>query len=193
MLTKRRVEVPRVGSAYKKLQSSYRAEQTRARRAGMLHSTHFGNRLPPMKPALSLLLLSVASLPLALPVSAQTGTQAWQGHWQWPGTERQQGAQLRLEQAEVLLQQSDVLLASVHAEGVLSRPCAVLEAPRVQRSGKVFRIVLRESAGRGEGFCQGLAGTHAPFYVSLPLEVRGLPSGIYRVEINELNLQFFIP
>lgn len=169
----------------------------------MLHSKHSGNRLSPMKPVLSLLLLSAASLPLALPVAAQTGTQAWQGRWQWPGTERQQDAQLRLEQAEVLLQQSDVLLASVHAEGVLSRPCATLEAPRVQRSGKAFRIVLREivvgepvlreDAGRSEGFCLGLSGTHAPFYVSVPLEVQGLPSGTYRVEINELNLQFFIP
>ncbi|HHX82438.1 MAG TPA: hypothetical protein GX696_05590 [Pseudomonadaceae bacterium] len=143
-----------------------------------------------MKPVLSLLLLSAASLSLA-PLLAQA--QSWEWGREWPGMEWQRSTELRLEQAEVILQQSDILFASVHAEGVLSRPCAALEVPRVQRSGKVFRIVLREASGRGEGICQGLSAVPAPFYLSLPLDVQGLPTGIYRVEVNDLHLQFFIP
>lgn len=98
----------------------------------------------------------------------------------------------QVEAAEVLVLQSDTVLGSIHAEGVLSSPCGSLDTPSVQRRGTVFRVQLRERDGR-ERFCQSLGRGRAPFYVSLPLELEGLPSGTYRVLVNDLDLEFRIP
>lgn len=143
--------------------------------------------LTSIKPVLLLLLLSAAGLHLAAvaPVLAQVRD--------WPGFDGQRRSLVRIEQAEVVIQQSDVLLASVHAEGVLSLPCAALEAPLVRREGSVFRILLQENAVPGDRFCNALSGMNAPFYLSLPLDLEGLSPGRYRVEINDMDLQFLIP
>lgn len=98
----------------------------------------------------------------------------------------------QVEAAEVLVLQSDVLFASIHAEGVLSSPCGSLDTPTVQRNGNVFRVQLRERDGR-DRFCQSLGRSRTPFYLSLPLELEGLRSGTYRVLVNDLDLEFRIP
>lgn len=104
---------------------------------------------------------------------------------------RSQPAQL--EQAEVLVQQSDVLLASLHAEGVLSSPCSVLAPPALRRRGTVFRVLLQEQDAAAGTLCQSFGAGRTPFYVSLPLPLEGLARGSYRVLVNDLDLEFRIP
>ena len=99
----------------------------------------------------------------------------------------------QVEEAEVLVQQSDVLLASLYAAGVLSSPCSVLDRPDLRRRGKVFRVVLREQDDATGRYCQSFGSGRAPFYVSLPLDLQGLQAGSYRVLVNDLDLQFTIP
>lgn len=99
----------------------------------------------------------------------------------------------QVEQAEVLVQQSDVLLASLHVEGVLSSPCSRLQAPAVRRRGKVIRVLLREQSDAAEVYCQSFGSSRAPFYVSLPLDLEGLERGSYRVLVNDMGLEFDIP
>ena len=107
------------------------------------------------------------------------------------GPERERQAQV--EQAEVLVQQSDILLASLYLEGVLSSPCSTLQSPAVRRRGKVFRVLLQEKNESAGALCQSFGSARAPFYVSLPLDLDGLASGTYRVVVNELVLEFSIP
>ena len=127
----------------------------------------------------------VAGIVLAPAAMAQQGPGMREG--------QDRGRPAQVEQAEVLVQQSDILLASLHAEGVLSSPCSALAPPALRRRGKEFRVLLQEQDAATGTLCQSFGSGRAPFYVSLPLELTGLVAGTYRVLVNDLVLEFSIP
>lgn len=95
----------------------------------------------------------------------------------------------RVDDAEVLLFQGDTLEASVHATGLLSVACVALEAPGVTRRGAAFNVVLAETVMDEGSVCNSLVAV-TPFDISVPLDLKGLPAGDYRVHVNDLVLDF---
>lgn len=95
----------------------------------------------------------------------------------------------RVDDAEVLLFQGETLEASVHASGLLSVACVALEAPGVTRRGSVFNVVLAETVMEDGHVCNSLVAV-TPFDISIPLDLGGLPAGDYRVQVNDLVLDF---
>lgn len=108
--------------------------------------------------------------------------------WQQPAVSRPLA---QVDEAELLLLRSDGIQASVHAAGLLSRPCGALEIPTVRRRGTTFTILVAESRASADRPCLSLAASR-PFAVSVPLELGGLRAGRYRVEVNDLILNFVL-
>lgn len=108
--------------------------------------------------------------------------------WQQPAASRPLA---QVDEAELLLLRSDSVQASVYAAGLLSHACGVLDTPTVRRRGTTFTVLVAESRASADRPCMSLAPTRA-FDISIPLDLGGLRAGRYRVEVNDLILNFVL-
>jgi hypothetical protein len=91
------------------------------------------------------------------------------------------------ENVEVLIMESFPLQVSLSISGFLSVPCVELLSPAVSYTDGLFQVVLAESTMGPAETCIAMI---EPFEISVPLEVAGLPAGIYGVDVNGLQEEF---
>lgn len=77
--------------------------------------------------------------------------------------------------------------ASVKARGNMNLICVALEAPLVTRIGSTFIVALAETPYDPHVRCINPA---TEYQVSIPLDIRGLKAGIYRVVVNGVETTF---
>ena len=87
----------------------------------------------------------------------------------------------------VATETQDSRSAEVNISGYKSVPCTKLEDVAVTRKDNVFTILLAESVMGPAETCIAIID---PFTVKVPLDVRGLPAGTYKLNVNGVQSSF---
>jgi inhibitor of cysteine peptidase len=90
-----------------------------------------------------------------------------------------------VEEIDILTLESFPVQIFVIASGYLPDPCTEIYQISKEREGNAFFITIETY--RSPGFCIQVL---APFEEVIPLDVYGLPAGIYTVEVNGVQGTF---
>ncbi|MCC6455872.1 MAG: hypothetical protein IT328_13050 [Caldilineaceae bacterium] len=94
-----------------------------------------------------------------------------------------------VEKIEVRILESYPVQVHVELSGYLPDGCTTIRATEVVNAGTTFRI--RMTTGRPPNAMCTMVIT--PFQEVVPLDVMGMPSGVYQVAVNDLWAEFTLP
>jgi inhibitor of cysteine peptidase len=94
-----------------------------------------------------------------------------------------------VENIEVRILETYPVQIHVELSGYLPDGCTTIRATEVENAGTTFRI--RMTTGRPANAMCTMAIT--PFQEVVPLDVIGLPAGVYQVAVNDLWAEFTLP
>jgi len=90
-----------------------------------------------------------------------------------------------VEEIEIVILESFPVQINVIARGNLPDPCTEISEVLQEREGNTFFVTIKTY--RYPGFCIQVL---APFEEIIPLDVYGLPAGIYNVDVNGVQGTF---
>ena len=90
-----------------------------------------------------------------------------------------------VDEIDILILESSPVQINVIAKGNLPDPCTEISEVLQEKEGNTFFITIKTYSS--SGFCIQVL---APFEEIIPLEVYGLPAGIYTVDVNGVQATF---